>query len=988
MYINKSTIRDIPKYCHLGEENSPCKTAEGYANRENIPADMDKYIIPKGESLFYHADGNVTSTGQDTENPSFEYIRNNWLQVDKATRGNMVVGAVNIVNGQAIPHPQSAQALYFYENCQGNYPDNPKYDKKQNWDKVGDKITEGQTDTEDYKDEVICGTYVEVEGYYSANYKGYISSGPIKYRFMLGQNVDYDYNALRNRHYKLTLKFKGYANQPDWHIEYEDEEPGLYPPEEFLMSYMYNVRHEMPIRLTGKKPIKVTMQIVENNWAPYDPTETDQVPKETIEGPAGSLPFRWNKEVYEGSEYHYGLHPVTSDKSTYYDANILKDPNGNPAPDWVDRNVTHIWVGFLALHAPPGYEDETIPLPAGIYNVRYPTSGQENFYDQPQTYNGIKNYFQGVGDRADLEYGNEIRPANHIPLYQNVYNIPAKTELDSDPKIFKSGQNNDREGRNSFKAALNQDNSVTIYVPMFTQPKDMGYISGFSGNNPYESYYRKAVVKITAEYEDHDAIVKYINVFQTNRIVNPKAVWRTWDNKKSFDVKLMYLKNVGDAYFTPVESMGEWEAWVATPGDESTPLTSGTFSLEPLEDAKKEDGKIKGITGSNITFKIMFWGVGKNETDCGKIIIHYHDKNCEHSIYVRQGYNVPVKVTGDETSDRYWSSYAIYKYDRPDTYNGVYSPVRTNGVWTFPGTTTGTTTSYNINDLKATLTVNPLALGTMFKRGNYDEGIMISNNKKYLVNQAPGVLTLSNGESKNWDDITGIPYLGYSYTSSVWNSSDVKKATDWEWSQFESTVPAEDSDNTFIYDVPTIDDYKQLMTQGFGIGVAYADGATSTAISQADAFGYFNEDNAELGRTSEQGMRGFIVYNLQNFNQIFFPLGYSGVGRRTIQNAGGKFGVLRYGNQADVLSVSNNPNNQYRPIPYNNPNNPGVVYWAKKKASEEALYAMDMNYFDLTFAPYDYAVDFVDYGDAIPIKPIVIKQVNVNAKSKKKTAKK
>ncbi len=52
------------------------------------------------------------------------------------------------------------------------------------------------------------------------------------------------------------------------------------------------------------------------------------------------------------------------------------------------------------------------------------------------------------------------------------------------------------------------------------------------------------------------------------------------------------------------------------------------------------------------------------------------------------------------------------------------------------------------------------------------------------------------------------------------------------------------------------------------------------------------------------------------------------------------------------------------------------------------MFAMDMNYFDLTFGPYDYAVNFVDYGDAVPIKPVLINSVNTNstpaAKAKQK----
>ena len=73
--------------------------------------------------------------------------------------------------------------------------------------------------------------------------------GPIKYRFMLGKDVITDYNAERNHHYKLTLKFKGYANDADWHIEYEEPEPGIEVPNPYYISYLYNRTMNLPVKL-------------------------------------------------------------------------------------------------------------------------------------------------------------------------------------------------------------------------------------------------------------------------------------------------------------------------------------------------------------------------------------------------------------------------------------------------------------------------------------------------------------------------------------------------------------------------------------------------------------------------------------------------------------------------------------------------------------------------------------------------------------------
>lgn len=1000
VYINKATIKDIPRYCHFGSNNAP------YRFSKEKPTNISDSLIVSGESLFYHSDGRITSSfnqattpGQSPDDsdseagsssttttlPPFETIKKEWLEIDKATP---IVGAVE---GE-VNHPETAQALYFYENCQGEFKDNPNkqwFNKVQNPDSVGNNLTAGDPD---WKDNVPYGTYIEIEGYYSANYKGYISSGPITYRFMLGQDTDYNYNSLRNRHYKLTLKFKGYANQPDWHIVYKDDDPGLYPPEEYYMSYLYNVRQEMPIRLTGS-PTKVTMQIIENNWAPYDGDEADFVPIASIQNPNGGLNFEWNKQVYANtsfvpgsgiSDYTYGLHAVTSSASTPYSSDIINTPD---RPDFVRDKVTPIWVGFLALQAPTGYEDESTPLPTSIYADR--TAG--DWYSNDNTIKGMKNYYYGQGDRMD-----NGRPANNIPLYENVYWIPDKEQLSSDPRPFKSGDSKNKEGRNGYTVALNGDESITINVPMFTQPKDMGYISGFSGNNPYESYYRKAVVKISAEYKTDEGtktLVKYVPIFQMRRIINPKAVWRTWNDRQPFTVKLMVLDDFADTQFTHLESNGEWEAYVATPEHESIPLTGGTFTLAEAG----SDGKVHGITGSKIQFTINFAGVGKNETKCGKIIVHYHGNNCEHAIFVRQGYNVPV-VIGEDSNDKEWSSYAVFSFDEAaDSYNGVFKPEltstnnNTRSTWTLPA-------SGNISGLKATLTVNPLALGTMFKRGNYQQGIRIINNQDYGPLSVPGSLQLTGMKSETsafWNDIYGIPCLdnpawnqpetayGPSYYpngNAIWNSNYKNSANSWEWSPFVSTVPDEASDNTYEYDVPTLDDYKVLLKEGFGIGVAYADGATTTSEYTSDAFGFFNVDNTIT--TSPNGMRGFIVYNTRNFNQIFFPIGFSGVGRRTISNASGNLlGTLRYGTQSKVLSVENNSDNQYRPISYNNPNNPGAIYWAKgwdTTTSTDPLFAFDLNFFDINIGLLDQVISWPNFGDAVPIKPVINRKINTN----------
>ena len=137
--------------------------------------------------------------------------------------------------------------MFFFENMQGDQP----YDKRQDADKDGELDHPGlpphlQQPDKDYskyrpKDNVPYGTYIEVDAYYRSINEEKVGSGDIKYRFMLGKNITTNYDAERNHHYKLTLKFKNFANDADWHIEYAEPEPGIEVPNPYYISYFTSV---------------------------------------------------------------------------------------------------------------------------------------------------------------------------------------------------------------------------------------------------------------------------------------------------------------------------------------------------------------------------------------------------------------------------------------------------------------------------------------------------------------------------------------------------------------------------------------------------------------------------------------------------------------------------------------------------------------------------------------------------------------------------
>ncbi|MEB3373152.1 hypothetical protein SFC43_05960 [Bacteroides sp. CR5/BHMF/2] len=95
-------------------------------------------------------------------------------------------------------------------------------------------------------------------------------AGPIKFRFMLGKDVKTDYNAERNTHYKLTLKFKGYGNDADWHIEYK-EPPGIHVTTPQYISYLYNKDMMTTVKVVGemKEGYKLVAKILAKNTKSY-----------------------------------------------------------------------------------------------------------------------------------------------------------------------------------------------------------------------------------------------------------------------------------------------------------------------------------------------------------------------------------------------------------------------------------------------------------------------------------------------------------------------------------------------------------------------------------------------------------------------------------------------------------------------------------------------------------------------------------------------
>lgn len=899
IYIHKVTIRDIPDSCYLGAYNQPSDTRQ----------------LIDGESIYYNYDGE-----QLAEDPAPNMANyDSWMRIG---RGSGLKGAVD---SEGVSHGETETAMYFYENVQDlkkEFYDKKEYDKRQDWDNIGHIVNKpGQPD---YKDNVPCGTYIEVEGYYVSNHSPVISSGPIKYRFMLGQDEKFDYNAFRNRHYKVTLGFKGYANQADWHIEYIEEKPEIYMPAKYYVSYIYNHKALFPVRLTGNCT-NLEAEIIQNDWHPYANTP-DSVPGKGELGTGGES-FQWNWEVWDNKEgkgnYYYGRREV------HYD-------EGKPGDTTMCITPPH--AGFLALTAP--VNDSNKPLPSNIFTDEVHFYSYTGVDGHPDSRQALVNYFYANGSNSgngitvggydkSLNGHKGVTEINLIPQNKRKFDVSTEKPL---------GQ-----GRNDYAVQKLNDGTTTLHIPLWTRPKTMIRISGFTGNNPYETYQRKAIVRFRATFQLQDGSkvvrVKDVRVYQVRRIVNPKAVWRRYNNNNAFDVTLMRREHAGAPDFSSFRSEGSWKAYVsARNGKDFMYLTGGV---------KTVNDTIYGDTDSEINFKINFRGVtDQDESNCAIVTVLYHGFNCTHTIYVRQGYNRALQIVKDGA---YWSSYALYA--------GDHDFMDSNGI------------------AKGVLTKNPLALGSFFKRGNLREGILIKNNDTYpnlslVGSDASFELADVNKKQKSntWGKIQGA-YV-YRTAENKWN--DIFGADDVNWTYSWPEIEAEVNGKKRIYALPTNEQFEAIAAQDYGFGVMYADGATSTAKPITTAFGYQDLNNA--GLENECGMRGVIVYNPSTANQVFFPVGAKGIGRRTLQGSDpGYEGTLRYGAVASVLDQDNNVNNEYRPICYNLPGNPGAIYWLKQASAYKGMIGWDMNYFDLNFNGYDYAASRNPYGDALPIKLVWIK---------------
>lgn len=307
IYLKSVTIKDIPTECYLGKKSTinrnPDDDIEDYGD---LIADGESITYAEGTSYDEHWPARITKG-----KPYYYYINNDkkGVSVAKAEYDSKRADYAKLAHGE------TNEALFFYENMQGKGKD-----KQQDAD--GDKELDApglnnKPEDKFYKDQKPYGTYIEVKAYYVSNVDGRVGNGDIIYRFMLGKNITDNYDAERNHHYKLTLKFNKYANDVDWHIEYEEPEPGIEVPNPYYISYLYNHSMMLPLKIrTGGQKIKqIEARIMDNRWAPNNPA-TDFVYWKNMDLPYqnqwnGFLSLRQTKDLNvtaNSNEEYYKSH--------------------------------------------------------------------------------------------------------------------------------------------------------------------------------------------------------------------------------------------------------------------------------------------------------------------------------------------------------------------------------------------------------------------------------------------------------------------------------------------------------------------------------------------------------------------------------------------------------------------------------------------------------------------------------------------------------
>lgn len=536
VYIDTISLFDIPQQCLLGNPNTAGRGNSAYDAATRYKANTNG-LIHKGPFQLIQDLSNLG--GKLLVPDSYIHVCNvSHPYLGKGKDGNDPTEIDN-------RHTHVAQSLFFYENLQGT-----GNCKKQDadGDNVIDKPNPKPDDTASgWKDGKPYGTYVQVHGHYRCtSHDSSVSSGPIRYRFMLGKDTDKDFNAERNTHYQLTLKLKGYGNDADWHIEYEHKR-GIVVASPQYISYLYNKKMMATVKVTGTIPdgcfLKAEIINEKGVWRPW------------------------------------------SDGSDAFPA---------PGPDYLTSVPTNSeidgpWVGFLSLRQTKVIKIEN-PTLVGAPSYKYDAGGTvkllKNYYNGDHTYNQSK-----IGERIY-----KITP--NTDGYES-------NETGQDGMYFVSATqySGSKVAERVFSIPLYTRAKELVTWSGFTGNNPFEEF-------PRKQRIKFTVVKDDKEtvLEDFEAV--YLDVIQVPRITNPKGVWRSKNKVDNFHVKLTTLdpKPKGGQDFKVFNSMGKWSAEVIAASAPIITLSSTHEGSGSQNQTQSNVSRIEGESEHPIDFYINFNG--------------------------------------------------------------------------------------------------------------------------------------------------------------------------------------------------------------------------------------------------------------------------------------------------------------------------------------------------------------------------------------------
>lgn len=551
------------------------------------------------------------------------------------------------------------------------------------------------------------------------------------------------------------------------------------------------------------------------------------------------------------------------------------------------------WNGFLSLKKP-----------TNILRIPTPT-GNELIHNEPSVFNEPHYNNNDLGHRSYTNIG-----ISKEPLYK---------ALDED------------------KAHVSwADGTFFVKIPIWTRARQMIKETAYTGNNPYTAYKRMAKVNVVIKYRDGETNeiktldsnnvdftgnkTQDIEIQQVRRIVNPKGIFHSDSYHEDFHVEMKILKDDNTTNFTNLISDGPWRAYVIR--DTEADNGGAPFvTLDIPKDSKSTKAEytfqysgevltrnsIEGIDNTPIDFYIKFDKTTPSKPRYAIIRVEYNYCSCHHLIFVRQGYAAD-DIVGN---GRKWCT--INNYDRNNLAN---NPLDEGSLFRF-GNWTGIKSESNVNKGKT-------------------NWVKIAPND-FLYNGGTN-LKLTNEKTQNWDKITNSDPSKSSFPAP---GGGRRIATLADYNEFLS--PNKDNDNTWHIKN--------------GYGVCYGDGATETATTMDEAYGYkYTSGNGQ----SPKGMRGCFVYNTKTGKNLFFPIGSSGYGHRK-HLVNGINGLLRYSCSSrwgyfDATSTKNNdgktPYGLYKYGIYEAPlfldvfRSPGAIYWFDKEYSvnDVGYPAWDINY--------------------------------------------